>query len=386
MTETSFHLKGQFMEAVTSKLVPGLVLRGPASTACAFVRGMDMNGGEDVLPEALVLFNASGLSAPQRKEMVKAVFPRLVTVTDEIADGLADCHARIGRYGFSFPQWRFVMKGFPPGPSLAELFGMKRQDRPSDVRDPALPKSDPERDEFGTGFVSTQGGLSVEYRRAYILCADRSEGNEAVLVIRNSSRFFGRDRLPSAAFVSWNGLTREALEKLDAESFSGAGGPLLKWRDAFRPGPDGLRVEEKVRRVQRLLDRLDGFDRGMSAWLRSREGAPHLADYVTFALLQQEESGRRSPPFYLAGVDERLPPWAPVLSVPVNAGVLADLDSFCRGGPCLRSPELAKLFAAPELKSRGMKMLLLSGPHGDLPVSPRREKGGERAAPPSPAP
>lgn len=385
MTQTSFRLEDRFMEAVTSKLVPGLVLRGPASTACAFVRGMDGNGGEDILPETLAVFNAPGLSAPQRKEMVKAVFPRLVTVTDEIADGLADCHARIGRYGFSFPQWRFVMKGFPPGPSLAELFGMKRLDRPSDVRDPALPRSDPERDELGTGFVFKQDGLTVEYRRAYILCADRSKGNESALVIRNSSRFFGRDRLPSAAFVSWNGLAQETLENLDAESFSGTGGPFLKWRNAFQPGPDGLRVEEKVQRVRRLLDRLDGFDREMSAWLRSRAGAPHLADYITFSLRQQEESGRRSPPFYLAGVDERLPPWAPVLSVPVNAGVLADLHSFCRGGPCLRSPELARLFAAPASGSHGMKMLLLSGPHGDLPLGPRKEKGREGAAP-SPAP
>jgi hypothetical protein len=267
---------------------------------------------EESLPEKLVLFNTPGLTRAQTADMLKSVFGKAAN------PALARENARLGRYGFSFPQWRFLTQSFN-GAALVERFGMERPRRDTDVLDPKAP--DPARDLFGAGFVHEENGLYIEYRRAYIACADK----DAALVIRNNSWFFGRDRLPAPVYVSERGLSPEAMCQLTPASFA-RGGAFERWQDA------------PSMKAAHLLDALDDFDMRLSAWLRA-EGKDHLAEFL-----------RHKTP-YIAGIDPQMPPWLPKFSLPATPDVLPQLDDLFGARP-------------------GAKMVLLSGPTGDLPVTP----------------
>ncbi len=265
------------------------------------------------LPEALALFNTRGLLANQKRDMAAA-----------IPAATADNAARIGRYGFSFPQWRFVSQGFG-GPALIERYGMTRLTRANDVRDASLPKSNPDRDKFGVGFVKRDGAGSVEYRRTYVLCAN----DEGALLIRNSSYFFGRDRLPCPAYVSDRALSDDDLRGIDETNLAGLG--FKPWHEA----PEMQAI------TCRLLDRLDREDMKLSQWLGT-EGL-HIIK------LMLEKQGKA--PFYFAFIDPRMPPWFPIKSFAAKAGVEKEI---ARNAPY------------------GTKLVLLSGPNGDLPVKPNK--------------
>ncbi|GEM_PF-1246307 len=338
-------LRGGDPKPVT-RIAPRVIELADAQTACDLVCSSSEN--RDIwLPEALTLFNTSGLSPGRLRRMTGSVFGWNKPADPAIADSLARSNARLGRYGFSFPQWRFLAQAFN-GASLLEHYGMRRLRRATDIADAAL--KEPHRDLFGPGFVWRDDTTYVEYRRAYIVCSDASEGIEATLVIRNNSYYFGRDRLPDPVYVSWRRLSPEFLRNINPGSFS-APSPFTRWQDSMHED-----LPEKARRVTRLIDFLDGFDNRLSAWLAGdRQGFAQLAAFL------KSRAGQPGPVPFVAGIDRDMPPWFPFFAQAVTPEFLEALE---KSGP----DGLKKLFT--EAGRGPAKLVLLSGPHGDPPIRP----------------
>lgn len=227
---------------------------------------------------------------------------------------------RIGRLCFSFPRWRFLTQG-QAGGSLVEHFGMTRLARPTDLRDASLP--DPARDEFGVGFFMQQGGFYIEYRRAYLLCADLGAG--AALIVRNSSYFFGRDRLPEAVYACFSGVNETMLRDLTLADVAG----WTAW--------PSLTPAQKAA-VEALVARLLAFDDGLHQWLLTG-GLSHTQDFLRARLA----AGRGMP--YIGWVATDMPPWFPTRAEALSEEAIANLANAQAAG-----------------------FTLLSGPAGDLPA------------------
>ena len=276
---------------------------------------------EETLPEALALFNTPTLDDTQKAKMLKRIFGRAVT---PIA---ADMCAAIGRYAFSFPQWRFVAQPVN-GVSLLEHFGMKKVKRANDLLDAALP--DPQRDLYGTGYIYQSDTHYIEYRRAYIAISDYKN----TIVIRNSSYFFGRDRLPATAYFSDVPTNVDALVRLDADTLECSG--------AFKRIQDITDKEATLK----LLGALDQFDNKLSRWLLT-EGRARTSAYLT-AKLENPKGGLP----YLGLVNPRMPQWHPQN---VTALTAESLKAFSE----------KRIYGKP---AEMQKFILLSGKDGDLPV------------------
>lgn len=341
-----------------SAAMPAIIMRGDCETSFSLVRTFT-HAAHDWLPEAYALFNTPGLSFMQRWMMQKALFVPLAPLHAEDVHRLADNTAAIGRYGFSFPQWRFITQGMG-GPSLIERCGYKKLERVNDVADETLPKSNPARDHFGTGFVRHGVNWTFEYRRAYILCAHHEKGDEAVLVVRNNSYFFGRDKLPYPAYVAWKNIPRAQLEKLNDADFENTG-LFTPWHRAFSHGGDIPPVGTRLSRMARLIGRFDDEDMKISAFLRSRDGMAHLAKFA------RDIAARNAPIFYAAQVDKRLPPWTTRHAVAGDASFAAALEARRPGHP-FKDTAMIRLFSTSQPENA--KFVLLSGPDGDFPVRP----------------
>ncbi|HEY8963723.1 MAG TPA: hypothetical protein VIN59_04585, partial [Alphaproteobacteria bacterium] len=243
---------------------PRIILQGDAQAAQDIV--CTQFGDRDArLPENLVLFNTPYLDQSRIVPMVDAIFAGADKVFVTYPH-LARASARIGRYGFSFPQWRYLAQNFNEK-SILEKYGMKRLRRDNDVRDASLP--DPQRDEFGPGFVWQSGGWYVEYRRAYVLAANE----EAALLIRNNSYFFGRDRLPNAAYVAQGRFSPEELQAFDLPDLE----KFTRWQDV-------LSNPSLVQQAQKILDYLDIFEMRMTQWMMG-SGRRHLLEFMQYKLL-----------------------------------------------------------------------------------------------------
>lgn len=332
-----------------TRIVPDIVGHPDPAAAHEVVCTPSANRNE-WLPEALMLFNTPGLTPPQRGEMAASVFAHGPSMAEQNREQLAGLNARLGRYGFSFPLWRFPAQAFN-GASLLERFGMKKLKRETDLIDATLP--DPARDLFGTGYVLTQGNIYIEYRRAYILCADMSDKNPAAIVIRNNSYFFGRDRLPDPVFVSLEKFTADELVALSPDSFL-PGGRFQKWQDISAEN-----LEEKIHRCENLMAALDDFDMKMNLWLRNDPAG--FAQLLSF-LQSKLAEGKPGLPF-LAEIDADMPPWFPRFSLPITPALLTQLET---GAPA--EGRLKSLFGAAAGKST--KLALLSGERGDPPLKP----------------
>lgn len=213
------------------------------------------------------------------------------------------------RIGYSFPLWRFLAQRFD-GASLFEHYGLTRLQRVTDVHDTNLP--DPARDRLGIGYVMQADDVWIEYRRAYIMCADATH----MLIIRNNSRYFGHDRLPHAVYCGLRIDDVSALVEADVQA------PLIHMS------------------AIKLLERFEAFDRQLSIWLTG-QGRPHLHAFLQHKLKQ---TGK----LWLGAVEWQTPPWQPM-------GVAALAPEFC----------LDEFLSRPEMQGR--RLALLSGPEGDLP-------------------
>lgn len=341
-----------------SRIVPRLV--GQNHTKAAYDLVCTASPNRNLwLPEALVLFNIKGFSARQRNDMVRSVFSSDKSLGAKDVNALSVCGAHIGRLGFSFPQWRYIAQGFDGQPSLIESYGLKRLKRDTDVRDPNLPPYNPDRDEYGTGFVWSDDQQYVEYRRAYIVISDMSEGKPVTLIVRNSSHFFGRDRLSAPAYVSFTPFSGDALQNLDEDMLLNSG-HFIAAQDIA--GEDtGISLSEKLNRLQVALDSFDAFDARFSQWLRSANpiqdksslgngegGLGYLKAFLAYQLASRQVNAPAGAPFIVEH-DPQMPPWFPEHVKPLDADLLNQSEKFFIGQK---------------------KMLLLSGSCGDLPIKP----------------
>ena len=336
-----------------SRIVPQIV--GHPDPAAAFDLVSTSSENRDLwLPEALALFNTPGLDVSQRQSMVRSVFSYSGSLQDDLCKSFATCNERLGRYGFSFPQWRYLAQAFN-GVSLLQHFGMERLKRETDVRDPKL--AGPKSDLFGPGFIWNKGTWYVEYRRAYIICSDFSPKNAVTLIVRNNSYFFGRDRLPEPIYVSLKPVCVNDLSNITKETFLSPG-RFFRWQDMISSAQD-MSLSEKARRVNHAIDFLDAFDRQLNLWLRipgSEGGYDYFLSFLKYKLSNQGAGVRPDIPF-IAQIDPRMPPWFPKLTTAVTPALFD-----------LQAEDLKKIFSP--IADVSMKIVLLSGKNGDLPLRP----------------
>ncbi len=349
---------------VISHLLPDL-MRANDKVRLYKLAALYKKGKEAWLPEMLTLLNTRSFSLVEKKRFLKRIFGREISdfiQGKKIGAMMADSCARIGRIGFSFPQWRFVSQGFNQA-SLLERYGYTKLNRDTDVRDEALPKSNPARDEYGTGFVDHDGEWTVEYRRAYILCSRQSEDNQATVIIRNNSYFFGRDRLPQPAYISTERFSQDDLKNLGKDDFES--GRFVPLQDFLK---GDVELTTKIKILSELLDHFDKADSDLSKWLSKGQGLRDLIGFADFSL-ERMAKGNDKPPFYLAVVDNRNPPWFPSRTLPISPETVQSMRDFADGKGSYRyGHSLHSIFSHARYDQT--KMVLLSGPTGDLPVKP----------------
>ncbi len=235
-------------------------------------------------------------------------------------------HERLGRFiknrmlhlGETFPVWRFPAERVG-GESLLEQWGMKRLQRSTDLRDANLP--DPDRDQYGVGYAydDALGESYVELRRAYYLCSFYGE-NPVTVIIRNNSPWFGWDRLPERAYISFAPIAQSELQALAPESFK-PGSKFTPWTDI------GTTLEDdpgKLRCVGRAIDQLEIYRVLFHEWLtESREGLSAL-----LGNMQRRVAANLALPIITRQADNRL-----LGSRQVDQGLIEQLaDHLALGG------------------------------------------------------
>ncbi len=320
--------------------IPAIIHEGAAAAAYDLVTRF--GGVSCLLPEHLMLLGTAGLTPAQMYEMLAACTGLSAGPADQ-AVVAARLSGRLAAYGFSFPLWRFLTQR-QQAPALLEQYGFKRIERATDVRDARLPRHDPARDLFGMGFVYHEGDWTIEYRRAYILCVCRTPADAAAVVIRNNSYFFGRDRLPAPVYTAWQCLPQNDVHvhPSDANGFA-KGTSFAPWPQSLVMA-DAISADEKLRRLSRLLDRLDTAETLLSRWLCGA-GAEYAAVFA-----EQAEA-----PFYAGVISAAAPPWFPRQAALVTREHLGALRHHL---------------------TDETKIAFLSGVDGDFPALPIGRIGG----------
>lgn len=335
------------------------------------------------MAESFVLIGVEGLAADQIRAMAVSLFGAGAAHLDaDQLQNLAQLSGRIGQYGFSFPAKRFTTRRFAGGSSLVERAGFTRQKRPTDVRDATLPASDPQRDHFGIGFTWIDAQWYIEQRRAYVAFSSLSADMPVTLIVRNSSHFFGRDRLRHAAYVSWGQKDSDTLLQLDVADIENEKN-FTPWQhildeDVAAP------LHKKLERTAYALSVLDGVDLKFAQWLRTHNGnvkfkTPHpaldtmfnggggytyLRAFLKEALINHVSAELPDSPLYLAQLDlEHTAPWQPHSICKITADTLAQLKN-AEKGIAIKDDKLRKLFHL--LKQR--QLILMSGQYGDFPL------------------
>ncbi len=264
--------------------------------------------------ERMAALLCDGLSDGQKRDVAAGI----------CADMNFAALAQIGALAFSFPLWRFISQRTQGMDSVIEAMGYTRLNRASDLRDAALP--DPARDELGVGFVRARGGAYVEYRRSYILYASQ----QGALLVRNSSYFYGRDRLRHAVYIADPQVPQETLENLTATQIDS--GALFAPLSTGRGEQAAALVAGFMRHENALHDWVWGEGLG-----------------VTLDFLRDKLQSRRGMP-YIGIVKKGWPAWTPQRVVALDDGVI---DDIARG-----------IYAPQD----GGRIVMLSGPAGDFPL------------------
>lgn len=304
-----------------------------------------LNYSNEWLPEALLLFSVA--KARDFHPMLRNIFG-IENLSPKLASVISQVNAKLGCYSFSFPQWRYLSQSFNDA-SLFEHYGMSRLRRHTDIADPALPE--PHKDLYGPGFCWQNDDWYIEYRRAYIICSSLKQDDLATVVVRNSSYYFGRNRLPAPVYISFENLTPKDLKNLNPESFNQEG-RFLKWQD-FLISSNKQYLEEKVRKINHLLNFFAHFDKKISIWLQE-DGLNNLRAFLDTRMSLMYPGAIPC----LAVIDENMPQWYVKSSLPVNQKLIKHF----------KKTDLTEIFAFA--KQPGNKLVLLSGPEGDLTVKP----------------
>jgi hypothetical protein len=259
---------------------------------------------------------------------------------------------RMDRLGASFCEWRFATQGGPQG-SLLEQFGWQRRPRPTDVRDPALPE--PDRDEFGPGFVGTWQDCYVEYRRAYLMVGVRGPA-PVVVVLRNNSRYFGWDRLPSAVSVCVGPWAAPALEAVTPTDF-GIHGTFRPWDHVWAESVQ-THTEDRLAGVASAMALLEELGQAFERWLLTPESG--LVALVTW-LIDRLAAGKPLPWMTWQTIEGEV-----LVRAAVNEQDLTALKAW------LVHPTGTPPVAWAHPPAEGLRLVLASGPEGDRKAVPRR--------------
>jgi len=362
-----------------SQVTPRIVIDRDVDKAYELLTANAPNRSE-WMAEAFTLMGTDGLDLNQKRDAVRTIFG--LDIERFESNRLTEISAKIGQYAFSFPAKRFTTQRFSDGLSLIERAGFARQTRPTDIRDESLPKHNPQRDEFGIGFTWMDDNWYVEQRRAYTLFSSLSDKDPVSLLIRNSSYFFGRDRLKNPAYVSWNKKTPDELLALTANDIESPD-LFTPWQHAMNEG-EGLSLLDRADRVSYALDAMGEVDLKFSQWLRTHKGNvrfrttheslkemfndeggyTHLRAFLKDALLRHVDAEKSGSPLYLAQLDpEHVAPWQPHRICEVNTDTLAQLKG-AQEGVVIQDDKLRTLFR--QMKQR--QLVLMSGEYGDFPV------------------
>lgn len=293
-----------------SRRLPRAVVAGDVAT----VYELAMQAGDDMQAERMAALLCDSLTDQQKQDIAATL----------CADAPVAALAQLGALSFSFPLWRFLSQRTHSMDSIIEAAGYTRMTRDSDLRDASLP--DPARDELGIGFVRARGGAYVEYRRAYIIYASQ----QGALLVRNSSYFYGRDRLKHAVYLADPALTQELLEGLTVAQIES--GSVFKPLSSGRGEQVAALTAGFMRHENALHDRIWG------------EGLPVTLDY-----LRDKLQAKRGMP-YIGLIKKGWPAWAPKRVVALDEGVIADI---------------AQGIYAP---AQGERIVMLSGTGGDFPL------------------
>ncbi len=293
-----------------SRRLPRAVVAG--DTAAVYDLAMQAGGGMQAEHMAALL--CDNLTDAQKRAIAAPI----------CADAPMAALAQLGALAFSFPLWRFISQRTPSMDSVIEAAGYTRMTRASDLRDASLP--DPARDELGVGFIRPRGGAYVEYRRSYVLYASQ----QGALLVRNSSYFYGRDRLQHAVYLANPIVPQDTLENLTAAQIDSG--------DLFKPLATGHGEQ-----VAALVAAFMRHENALHDWVWG-EGAGVTLDY-----LRDKLQAKRGMP-YIGIVNKGWPAWKPERVVALDAGVI---DDIARG-----------IYAAPE----GARIVMLSGAGGDFPL------------------
>lgn len=363
-------LEGKKDFKALSQLVPEIIAKEQPNIASDFVSASSPNR-EGWLPEALALFNTPGLRSSQKRQMLARVFS--ATLPKDLGqieiDDLASLNARLGNYSFSFPQWRFLTQRYGDQAALAEQFGMQPLTRESDIRSPTLPPSDPARDELGRGFIWFDKERFVEFRRAYIVVSSRNESRPTTLIIRNSSHFFGRDRLQNAVYVSFDSHTPEEIAQLTAADLKNSD-RFIRWQDLLNTKKE-ISLQEKIKRASRLLNYLDKFNANIANWLagespiagaalagpdhsaqKDKEGLNALLHFFEYKVANQAAAGKAN--LFLGVVEGDRPSWSLRSAVPVTSDLIQKIR---------KARDLNLVLSG----AKGGRIVMMSGERGDFP-------------------
>lgn len=348
-------------------------------------------------PELMTLLSHKAASAELIRSWTKELFGADLP-KDMHAEVLGDVGYSLGKCGelaLSFPLWRFpaqrVKEGQSSHPALLEQASMQRIVRDSDTY--IDPSDGVRKDWLGVAFVSKGKTESepaalirrfvsedtyIEFRRSYLLVSNPL----GTLVIRNSSYFFGRDRLQHSAYFSPRNLGEGELLALTDKEIDAHSDFLPITSEKLYRGTVGLSAAQVGKRMSALVDELLAFEEGLSSWMldtgggRSKAnpspGFPVLVDELEIrwrvanaTSANKDEAQRKMP--VLGFINHSTMPWFPHAALKLDTETIAALRCFANGEELLPASDAssAVLKFLEVGFAKGAKLALMSGEKGD---------------------
>lgn len=294
--------------------------------------------------EAMALLGANGLRNGQRDYLLEKLFS-VKDLSLLESQMFAKVAWKIAQHAFSFPQWRFTVQRINGEKSMAENFGMKPIVRENDVFNPELAMSDPGRDLYGKAVSYENENMYIEYRRAYLIIASLDPKKAFTLVIRNSSNFFGRDKLKHVAYYSNQIFSKEQLQKLDRNRL--LKDPKFMTLEALVKSSTTER-KSHLKLLVHALNALAKFNQDFGDFLLSEGNFSSLKAMVQG--INERQNSRAA--FYLGVVKADAASWSPMTSFPMLSDInFSSIEKIKQNYPI----------------EDGWKYVLMSSELGDLP-------------------
>jgi hypothetical protein len=332
----------------------------------------------ETLPELGLLLGVACLDISDIKSCLGSIGVSGVILDDpRLFSAARTILSRVGAVAFSFPEWRFLSqplsnKGDGHVQTLLECAGMRRLVRDSDLRGETTPEDPPSLStphDFGRGFEYTDGAYRFELRRAYVLLSPRDGSSATTLLVRNSSPYFGRNRLQHAAYVSVRALDDHELRGLSRADIEDG-----SW---FVPLEELLTNQTTDRQLlTSCLARMESLSKAFLGWNVTLGGRFFSLDAPTMgqqlvpeelrgamcALLRSMLQGQTAPSAALVLLPKEGPTFPALAALPVTHELVESLSVH---GEALESEEYERFCHIA--RTAECRCALLSSPRGDWP-------------------